>query len=115
PRAYDAQRGVSLSTRTYCSGSRVVSIEPCWTLYGWATKVWMPRKMTTVRTRVSTTSNRQPRAGRWVTRVGGSQDREYRGGSRAIAARPSGRELTPRNGPRYTPAALETGRNRRAA
>src|SRR3954447_5803279 len=70
----------------------------------------MPRKMTTVRTRVSTTSKRQPRAGRWVTRVGGSQDREYRGGFGAIASPQSGRELTPRNGPRYTPAALETGR-----
>src|SRR3954470_13573386 len=82
----------------------------------------MPRKMTTVRTRVSTTSNRQPRAGRCFTGVGGSQDREYRGGSVSLPTpsggsrpapgepRQSGPELTPRNGPRYTPAALETGR-----
>ena len=70
PRLYVSKRGVSLSTRTYWSGSSVCSIDCCWTLYGWAMNVWMTRKMISVRTSVSTISKRHPSMGRRVTRRG---------------------------------------------
>ena len=67
PRLYVSNRGVSLSTSTYWSGSSVVSIDCCRIWYGWATKVWMTKKMMRVRTSVSTISKRHPTAGRLVT------------------------------------------------
>jgi hypothetical protein len=56
PRVYGPTWGVSSSMRTHWPGSSVCSIDCCWTQYGRATKVWMMRKMMTVRTSVSTIS-----------------------------------------------------------
>jgi hypothetical protein len=44
----------------------VRSIDICSTRYGWATNVWMTKKMMRVRTSVSTISKRHP-SGRRVT------------------------------------------------
>jgi hypothetical protein len=64
PRLYGSKRGVNLSTSTYCSSSSVRCIDFCWTLYGWATKFWMTKKIRSVKTSVSTISKRHPSAGR---------------------------------------------------
>src|SRR3954464_343467 len=68
PRLNESNRGVSLSTSTYWSGSKVRSIDVCWTWKGCATKVWMTKNVRRVRARVSTTSSSQ-RGGRVTTGV----------------------------------------------
>ena len=63
PRLYESQRGVSLSTSTYCPGSRVRSIEFCCTWYGWAMKFWMTKKMISVRIERLGDLDETPKAG----------------------------------------------------
>ncbi len=63
PRWNGSNRVVSLSTRTYSSGSSVRSIDVWRTWNGWATNDWMTTNVMRVRPRVSTTSMSQ-RGGR---------------------------------------------------